>query len=269
MSHSLTPTQKAEFERDGYLSALPVFGLKEVQELRQSFENFEQRVGRERSLVQRTDLHLLERWAWQAVTDPRIVQPVCSLLGPDVLLWSTNWFIKEPRDGKFVSLHQDANYWGLLPHDVVTAWVALSDAGPQTGPMQFLPGSHRGQLFDQTNTYDKTNLLSRGQTIVADLDLSHAALAPLKAGEMSLHHVRTIHGSRPNETDDRRIGMVLRYCATHVRQTKAPDTAVLVAGSDTYHHFELLPAPVTDDGEAERARHADAVQRMGKIIMQD
>lgn len=60
-----------------------------------------------------TDMHLLYRWAWNAVTDARIIDPVTSLLGPNVLLWSMNWFIKEPGDGGYVSLHQDASYWGL------------------------------------------------------------------------------------------------------------------------------------------------------------
>ena len=63
--------------------------------------------------------------------------------------WSLNWFIKEPGQSKIVTMHQDANYWGLEPHDVVTAWVALSDASPPTGPMEFMPGSHRGELHLQ------------------------------------------------------------------------------------------------------------------------
>ena len=169
----------------------------------------------------------------------------------------------------FVSLHQDANYWGLEPHDVVTAWIAISDASEPTGPMRFLPGSHRGELFDHENTYADDNLLSRGQRVRVGLDESAAVLAPLGAGEMSLHHVRLVHGSGPNDTDDRRIGMVLRFCATHVRQTKAPDSAVLVAGEDTYGHFELLPGPERDDGEAEAARHRASVRRMSEIIHSD
>ena len=92
-------------------------------------------------------------------------------------------------------------------------------------------------------------------------------MEPLAAGQMSLHHVRIVHGSGRNETDDRRIGMVLRLCATHVRQTKGPDTAVLVAGEDRYGHFDLMTAPVEDFGPAETARHAEAVGRMGRIIM--
>ncbi len=269
MSRQLSAGQIEQFERDGFLSPIPVFDRAETQRLRAEFEGFERRVGPEAALAGRTNLHLLQRWAWDVVNDPRIVEPVTGLLGPNVLLWTLNWFIKEPRDGKFVSHHQDANYWGLEPHDVVTAWVALSDAGPATGPMEFLPGSHRGDLYDHENTYADDNLLSRGQRVDVELDTSKAALAPLEVGEMSLHHVRLIHGSGPNTTDDRRIGLVLRYCGTHVRQTKAPDSAVLVAGVDDYGHFELLDGPSDDFGEAESARHRASVRRMSEIIHSD
>ncbi len=103
--------------------------------------------------------------------------------------------------------------------------------------------------------------------VVLTLIFTPMILAPLAAGQMSIHHVRILHGSSPNETDDRRIGMVLRYCAAHVKQTKGPDTAILVAGEDRYGHFDLLPQPLEDFGAAETARHRDAVQKMGKIIL--
>ena len=268
MSFQLSEAQIEAYEVDGYLSPVPVFSAAEAQAQRAAFESFEARAG-DTATALRTDLHLLQRWAWEVVTDPRVVEPVTGVIGPDVLLWSTNWFIKEPRDGKFVSMHQDANYWGLEPHEVVTAWIALSDASEATGPMRFVPGSHRGTLHAHDNTYAADNLLSRGQAIRADLDGEQQRLAPLAAGEMSLHHVRIVHGSGPNQTDDRRIGMVLRFCGTHVRQTKGDDTAVLVAGEDEYGHFELLGPPQSDFDEAATARHADAVGKLGKIIMAD
>ena len=98
--------------------------------------------------------------------------------------------------------------------------------------------------------------------ILAELDEATAVASPRRAGETSLHHVRLIHGSEPNETDDRRIGMVLRFCATHVRQTKLRDTAVLVKGEDHYGHFDLLPGPNVEMGEEELVRQKDALSRM-------
>ena len=262
MSTSLSAEAIERFNADGFYSPVQVYSKSETNELRRKFESVETHFGPDRAKRHITDLHLIANWAWDVVHDPRIVGPISDVLGPDVLLWSLNWFIKEPRDLKFVSYHQDATYWGLEPHDVATAWLALSDASTETGPMKFVPGSHRDDVFDHEDTFGEDNLLSRGQVIDREIDEANVALAPLDAGQMSLHHVRTIHGSTPNHTTDRRIGMVLRYCATHVKQTKVHDTAVLVRGKDRYGNFELLPKPQVEFGEVELERQRDALSRM-------
>ena len=268
MKHQLTEGQIADYHRDGFLSPVEVFSDAEASSLRTHFEDFENHFGGTKNAASvRADLHLIQNWAWSVVNDPRIVIPITQVLGPNVLLWSTNWFIKEPGDQKIVSYHQDANYWGLEPHDVATAWLALSDAPSRSGPMSFVPGSHREELHSHTNTFSENNLLSRGQEINKPIDERLCKLAPLKAGEMSLHHVRTIHNSGPNDSEDRRIGMVLRYCATHVQQTKGSDTAILVAGQDDHANFQLLDRPEQDLGPKETKIHRDAIEKLGKIIM--
>ncbi len=268
MEYRLTENQIADYERDGFLSPIQVFKKHEIASLRTHFENFENHFGGiDEAASVRTDLHLLQDWAWSVINDARIVIPITQILGPNVLLWSTQWFIKEPGDQKIVSFHQDANYWGLEPHDVATAWLALSDASIETGPMNFVSGSHLEELYDHTNTFAENNLLSRGQEINRNIDINLCKLSPLKAGEMSIHHVRTIHNSGPNESKNRRIGMVLRYCATHVRQTKGSDTAVLVAGQDDHHNFQLLDRPKQNFGEKETKIHQDTIEKLGKIIM--
>lgn len=266
MDWALSTEQIQHYQAQGYLSPVTAFTAQEASALRVQLEAFE---AVHCDKAKRTDIHLLETWAWDCVHNRRILDPVVSLLGPDVLLWSVQWFIKEPQDEKFVSLHQDANYWGLEPHDVLTAWIALSDASEATGPMGFVPGSHRGELYAHENTFAANNLLSRGQTAKVDGSTLPYTLAPLAAGQMSLHHVRLLHGSGPNQTDDRRIGMVLRFCGTHVRQTKAPDTAVLVAGQDAYGHFQLQPAPNPNDPAGTAQRHAYSAQQLAKIVMMD
>ena len=266
MSTHLNTQEIRQFAEQGFLTPRRVYSEIHAAKLRARFESLARLFDREKALRLQTDLHLVQRWAWDVVHDPRIVDPVSDVLGPNVLLWSLNWFIKEPRDGKFVSYHQDATYWGLEPHDVVTAWLALSDATEKTGPMKFVSGSHREAVREHDDTFGAQNLLSRGQVVHGYINPNNVVSSPLQAGEMSLHHVRLIHGSEPNRTDDRRIGMVLRYCATHVRQTKVRDTAVLVKGEDEYGHFDLLPAPEGDFGEVELNRQKDATRRMHRAI---
>ena len=248
----LSQAQVESFRENGFLFPLRVFSDAETKRLRSRLEEAESNAKPGRERAARAGLPITHAWAWDLVHDSRIVEPIADVLGPNVLLWSMDWFIKEPGPA-FVTYHQDATYWGLEPHHVATAWLALSDASAVTGPMRFVPGSHRGPVFEQEDTFAANNLLSRGQVVKAPVDEASTVLAPLAAGEMSIHHVRVIHGSEPNRGKDRRIGMVLRYCATDVRQTKAEgDRAVLVKGVDTHRHFEMIPRPCTDMGEAER-----------------
>ena len=266
---ALSAAQVDAYRRDGFLFPLPVFSAAETLLLRQRLEAAEAdaKLGEER--VVRQTLPITHAWAWDLARDRRIVEPVASLLGRNVLLWSMDWFIKAPGPAH-VTYHQDATYWGLKPHHVVTAWIALSDAGPAAGPMRFLPGSHRGPVVEQEDTFAPNNLLSRGQRVKAAVDNRKTVLAPLAAGEMSLHHVRVIHGSAPNRAADRRIGMALRYCATDVRQTKVDgDHAVLARGADAHGHFRLIPRPREVSGEREQQLAGEYRKTRNRALMGD
>jgi non-heme Fe2+,alpha-ketoglutarate-dependent halogenase len=84
---------------------------------------------------------------------------------------------------------------------------------------------------------------------------------------MSLHHVRMVHGSPANRSDDRRIGFAIRYIPTRLRQVAGDqDGAMLVRGVDTYHHFAAERPPAADLDPAARAHHAEAVARAAGIL---
>ena len=113
---------------------------------------------------------------------------------------------------------------------------------------------------------DGDNLLTRGQEIAVDVPAGEGIDVPLKAGEMSLHHVLLVHGSGPNTTAYRRIGYAIRYIPPHVRQIKARDSAMLVRGTDRYGNFDVDPAPKRDLDEAALAAHQAAVERSAKVL---
>jgi hypothetical protein len=101
-------------------------------------------------------------------------------LGPDILLYSTEFLIKEPHTKHVVTMHQDLAYWGLGEIDgILTAWLALSPATPQSGCMDFVKGSHKSPIVPHADSFNELNLLSRGQEIkvdVAEKDKSRDAL---------------------------------------------------------------------------------------------
>jgi non-haem Fe2+, alpha-ketoglutarate-dependent halogenase len=205
----LTEAEVAAFWRDGFHFPVRVLESVEARLYRDALEAHEAQSGGPIASNRRHKVHLLFTWAAELVRHPRILDAVEDLIGPDILCWGSSFFIKEARNPAFVSWHQDATYWGLDPDDVVTAWVAFSDAPVESGAMEFLPGSHRMGQLPHADTFHEHNLLSRGQEIAVEVDAEKAVKVPLRAGEMSLHHVKLAHYSGPNTTDDRRIGLAI------------------------------------------------------------
>jgi ectoine hydroxylase-related dioxygenase (phytanoyl-CoA dioxygenase family) len=137
-------------------------------------------------------------------------------------------------------------YWGLEADDIVTAWIALTPSNLSNGCMRVMPRSHLTTLSHK-DTRDPNNLLTRGQEIAAEVDESKAVDLVLSPGEFSLHHERTVHGSKRNEGTERRIGFSVRYLRPTARQVvESSDSATLVRGVDRYGHFAPEPRPTTD-----------------------
>ena len=257
----LTPRQVGDYRRDGCVFPVRVLSTQQAAHYRRCLETHEAEAARPLQGNYRHKTHLLFTWADELVHHPAILDAVGDVLGPDLLCWTTTFFIKEADSAGFVSWHQDSTYWGLDSDEVLTAWVAFTDARPDNGYMQFIPGSHKIDQLPHLDTYHRDNLLSRGQEIAVEVDRSKAVGIALQAGEMSMHHIKLVHGSGANGSNDRRIGLAIRYIPTHVRQTKLPDRAMLVRGTDKYHHFEGEPRPRADLDAAALAAHADSVGR--------
>jgi ectoine hydroxylase-related dioxygenase (phytanoyl-CoA dioxygenase family) len=262
----LTEQQVADFRRDGCVHPIRVLAPAEAGRFRARLEAYEQQTGGPIHGNLRHKTHLLFTWADELVHHPQILEAVSDVIGPDILCWTTNFFIKEAHNPAFVSWHQDSTYWGLDPADVVTAWVAFTDATPENGYMQYIPGTHLVEQLPHMDTFHRDNLLSRGQEIAVEVDRSKAVGIALKAGEMSIHHIKLVHGSEPNRSADRRIGFAIRYIPTYVKQTKVRDSAMLVHGTDRHHHFDPEPRPRADLDSGALAAHADAVGRQVKAL---
>ena len=157
---------------------------------------------------------------------------------------STFWF-KGAGDGTFVSWHQDSAYYGFDPHIEATVWLALSDSMPESGCVRVIPGTHLGKEFPHEETYAPDNLLSRGQSL-GEIDDSGAVDLTLKAGQFSIHHERLIHGSAPNGSDYRRMGISFIYVPTSVRSSIGRRSALLVRGEDRFGHWDPDPEPRFD-----------------------
>jgi len=267
---ALSEAAVRQYTETGYYAPVPALTTAEAQAIRDKLERFETAAGGVLAGKLRHKSHLLFTWLNDLIRHPRILDAVEDVIGPNILCWGSSFFIKEKQDPGFVSWHQDSTYWGLDPADVITAWVALSDSTAENGAMRVIPGSHKLDQIPHRDTFRPENLLSRGQEIMVEVDDRQAQMLELKAGEMSLHHVRLIHGSDPNPSGKRRIGFAIRYIPTYVRQAVGThDSATLVRGVNTYHHFADEQRPDADMSEAAQAYHASVTEAHAQILMRD
>jgi ectoine hydroxylase-related dioxygenase (phytanoyl-CoA dioxygenase family) len=236
----------AAYQRDGYYFPYDVTSEAEAAALLADLEAAEAQVANDRvrlSALRSYPAQLLPSFA-ALVRHPRLIDAVSRIIGPDILMWSAGFFIKEASSKSFVSWHQDLNYWGLDGADEVTAWFTLTPATIENGCMRFVPGSHRRKDVPHVDSFAKDNLLTRGQEIAVSVDESEAVDVLLRAGQASLHHGHMFHASGPNTTNARRVGIAIRYVAPSMKQTSGDKLLVsLVSGKDDYGHFEHMPAP--------------------------
>jgi len=266
MPKILTQQQIDQYHRDGCVFPVRVMSEAAALEVRAKLEAFEKNAGGPLKGDLRHKSHLLFAWLGDLVRQEKIVDAIEDLYGPNLLCWTTNFFIKEAANPAFVSWHQDSTYWGLDRPDVVTAWVALTPSNKANGAMEFIPGTHTSDQIPHRDTFAKNNLLTRGQEIAVEVDPSNAVAIELQPGEISLHHVRLVHGSPPNPTNDRRIGFAIRYIPTSVRQAAGEDSATLVRGVDEHHHFAPEPRPARDMDPAFVQLHKDIAERNARIL---
>jgi ectoine hydroxylase-related dioxygenase (phytanoyl-CoA dioxygenase family) len=263
----LSPEAIRLYGRDGYVSPIGALSAAEAAAYRARLEAIEAS-GRMPVGGLRSKSHLLLTWVDEIVRHANVLDAVESIIGPNILAWGTSFFIKEPRDRSFVSWHQDLTYWGLEPADIVTAWIALSESTAENGAMRVIPGTHTSDIVPHQDTFAADNLLSRGQEVSVEVDEAKAVTLKLEPGQMSLHHVKLIHGSDPNPSDKRRIGLAIRYLPTYVRQTvAATDSALLVRGADAFGHFRPEERPLADLSPKAIAHHAQVTGDTMRILM--
>ena len=137
---------------------------------------------------------------------------------PDVKFHHSKLNFKWAEGGEEVKWHQDIQYWPHTNYSPLTIGTYLHDVGPEQGPLGAIPGSHKGELFDEYNDKGQwVGCLSDHDLRKVPLETAEYLMGP--AGSVTIHNCRTIHGSRPNLSD---LGSD-RFCSTSIRpRTRSP-----------------------------------------------
>lgn len=248
----LDQDQIQHFKNNGYLTGIPIVDEAGAGRYRQQFDELEKVEGKENSQIGLQGRHGDVEFIWDLASNPKILDCIEALLGPDILLLASHCFCKYgdgEKSSKFVAWHQDATYWGLKPPVTITAWYAIDDSNQENGCMRCIPGSHKAGLRSHGKSLQKGNLLSINQEVeVSEAEEEKAVDLVLKAGEISLHDGIIIHGSLPNQSSHRRCGLTLRYVPSFVRNVAKNSLgkkwgAVLMRGEAREDHFKIKENP--------------------------
>ena len=217
--NTLSDTQQQAYRRDGFLliqNAVPADLLQEMQETTRAL------IDASRNVTENNDVYDLDRGhrsnhpRLNRIKTPHQVADVYQkylqsdallnllkpLLGNAIRLHNSKLNTKAAQGGAPVEWHQD---WAFYPHtndDLLAVGVMLSDIGEDDGPLQVIPGSHK--LPAIPHMIDKV-FCGAVDPNHPDVDLDAAVTLTGKAGDISIHHVRTLHGSAPNRGKDPRL----------------------------------------------------------------
>ena len=273
MPGSLTSDQLHSYREDGFVKPIRAFSPERAVELRENIERIERECADADKPIDinqyfRVNGQIVIPLLYEMTRTEAVLDAVESVLGPNLLVWSCELFIKEAGSEKIVSWHQDMTYWGMGGSDKqATVWIAITNVSEEAGCMRFVPGSHKQQLVPHIDKFSEDNLLSRGQEVAVDVDEDDAVLDDLAPGEMSMHHGRIFHASGPNRSSDRRIGVAIRYVAPDLeRSASGRDFATLVRGVDKCGNWINAAPPMKLLGESEMATYNLIMEAQASIL---
>jgi ectoine hydroxylase-related dioxygenase (phytanoyl-CoA dioxygenase family) len=261
----LNRDQIERYRYNGYLYPLPALSAAELAECNAGLARYESWLGGPVNAADRrwrSASYVMLPWVDRLVRHPRVLDVVEDLIGPDILVYTATWFIKEAESPTFAAWHQDATYFGLDPHEHVTAWVALTDADAEAGCMEVVSSRGEPRQLHHAALGLEHSINGGGQAIVERFYEGDGEMMALQAGQFSLHHTLCPHRSAPNRAGHRRVGIGISYIPAHCRITSDVRMLVpLVRGSNVGRNFDILPPPEAEFAPAAIARHEDAYRR--------
>jgi ectoine hydroxylase-related dioxygenase (phytanoyl-CoA dioxygenase family) len=233
-------TYQARYAEDGFFICPPVVPRELVQRVIPHIEDVldgKYETGREpvrrwnsgdsqTKIRKINDAHISDRTIFDFVTCPEIGRWAATVTGAQtVQLWASQLLYK-PSGGDVagqVGWHQDFMYWKEsweADSELFTAWIAVSDVKAESGPMSFVPGSHRWGFLNAGDFFDSDRDHTRATIQVPSGEAWGEMPAILPPGALSLHHCLTYHASARNISQSPRISFAL-----HLRTEKSKPLA--------------------------------------------
>ena len=263
---SLSSSQIKQYQDKGFVAPVEALTNDEANQVKDEIEFIEKKWPSELEGLGRNNVHYISPIFDKLVHNSIILDAVESVIGKNILVGGTTLFIKDPDKKGFVSFHQDAKYIGFEPHNWVTAWLAITDSNEENGCMRMYSGTHKEDLKVHNEKFNDGNLLTRGQT-VENVLIEKTEPVILKAGQMSLHHPKIVHGSGINRSDKRRIGFVIQsYIGTNVEQVIGKVYVQQARGEDAFNYHNHVERPTSTMGEKNINIRKIAMEELSNIF---
>ena len=217
-----------QFWKEGYVvveSVVPRELIEEANIVLKQLIEAACKVTSSNSIYDLSDQHTEHVPSVRRIKDPHLVHPVydqimrseavldCvrALLGPDLRMEHSKLNIKQAKGGEAVEWHQD---WAFYPHsndDIIEVGVLLEDCDEENGPLLMIPESHRGPI--ENHHHPEGFFCGAIDIENATFDAKKAVSLTAKAGAITMHHVRMVHGSRSNQSERNRPILLIGYSA--------------------------------------------------------
>ena len=228
----LTSDEVKAFLADGYLGPYAAMSPQEMAVIRREIDEVVLTSTGPSSMAQ--SRHMDQPVIYDLATHPAIIDRISCLLGPDLIVWATNLWLKEPG-GAEIPWHQDIEFWPLEPPVNYSAWLAIDEVTVENACLRIIPGSHR-QSLPHIRALD--GMAFGKMADPASFDQSKEVIMELQPGEFFLFSERLLHSSRKNRSNKRRLGISVRVTlpVVHVFQDRPPlhagHTAIIAKGKD-------------------------------------
>jgi len=196
-----------QFRQQGYLGPHTLCSPEEMLDIQPEIEKIlETDAPDHKSNSRFHNRHLDFPLVYNLATHPSILERMTSLYGPDLLLWRTHFFVKEPG-AKEIPWHQDFNTLPIEPPIIISAWIAVDSVTQENSCLQIVPGSHRKVIPHVKATSD----MAFGHMCDPNfIDQNNYVNLEMQPGEFVLFNERTLHHSEANRSNKRRIGLAVR-----------------------------------------------------------
>lgn len=262
----LTQDQIDHYREHGWVAPVDIMSEDEATAIRLKLEAAEAQYPEQLKAQNRNNAHISFPFIADLALNEKIVSAAASLIGDDISLWSSVIFAKDPNSTSYVSWHQDATYMAMNSDNHVTAWFALTNSEEESGCVAVIPDTHHKGIVKHKDTFGNDNILTRGQKI-ENVDVTKSVNLELRPGQMSLHHPWLVHGSLPNRSDYRRIGIALQtYMSPEVKPTRGEHHVMHVQGMPLGDEFVEVKRPTEECTEENIEARSAANQAFSDVL---